>query len=94
MATLAAITLIIGVYPNPFLNPITGYIQGMFAHTPAVLKLPTTGQNGTSSTSDGVVATQINKNIIPSSEISNNKVHGYSDVGIIKIASTSKGAPK
>ena len=94
MATLAAITLIIGVYPNPFLNPITGYIQGMFAHTPAVLKLPTTGQNGTSSTSGGVVATQINKNIIPSSEISNNKVHGYSDVGIIKIASTSKGAPK
>ena len=94
MATLAAITLIIGVYPNPFLNPITGYIQGMFAHTPAVLKLPTTGQNGTSSTSDGAVATQINKNIISSSEISNNKVHGYSDVGIIKIASTSKGAPK
>jgi proton-translocating NADH-quinone oxidoreductase chain M len=96
MATLAAITLIIGVYPNPFLNPITGYIQGMFAHTPAVLKLPTTGQNGTSSTSGGagVVATQINKIIIPSSEISNNNIHGYSDMGVIKIASTSKGAPK
>jgi NADH-quinone oxidoreductase subunit M len=94
MATLAAITLIIGVYPNPFLNPITGYIQGMFAHTPAVLKLPTTGQNGISSTS-GVVPTQINKNIIPSSnELSNNNVHGYSDMGVIKIASISKGAPK
>lgn len=97
MATLAAITLIIGVYPNPFLNPITGYIQGMFAHTPAVLKLPTTGQNGISSTSRGagVVATQINKNIISSSnELSNNNIHGYSDMGVIKIASTSKGAPK
>src|ERR671929_2048322 len=49
MATLAAITLIIGVYPNPFLNPITGYIQGIFAHTAGVLKIPTTstaGQNG------------------------------------------------
>jgi proton-translocating NADH-quinone oxidoreductase chain M len=96
MATLAAITLIIGVYPNPFLNPITGYIQGMFAHTPAVLKLPTTGQSGNSSTSGGVVSTQINKNIIPTSnELSNNNnVHGYSDMGVIKIASTSKGAPK
>jgi proton-translocating NADH-quinone oxidoreductase chain M len=97
MATLAAITLIIGVYPNPLLNPITGYIQGIFTHTPAVLKLPTTGQNGTSSTSGaaGVVATQINKNIIPSSnEFSNNNIHGYNDIGVIKIASTSKGALK
>jgi proton-translocating NADH-quinone oxidoreductase chain M len=97
MATLAAITLIIGVYPNPLLNPITGYIQGIFAHTPAVLKLPTTGQNGTSSTSGvaGVVATQINKNIVPSSnEFSNNKIHGYNDIGVIKIASASKGALK
>jgi NADH-quinone oxidoreductase subunit M len=97
MATLAAITLIIGVYPNPLLNPITGYIQGIFAHTPAVLKLPTTGQSGNSSTSSaaGVVATQINKNIIPiSNEFSNNNIHGYNDMGIIKIASTSKGAPK
>jgi NADH-quinone oxidoreductase subunit M len=97
MATLAAITLIIGVYPNPFLNPITGYIQGIFAHTPAVLKLPTTGQSGTSSTSGaaGVVATQINKNIVLSSnEFSNNNIHDYNDIGVIKIASTSKGAPK
>src|ERR671926_363750 len=49
MAALAALTLIIGVYPNPFLNPITGYIQGIFAHTAGVLKIPTTstaGQNG------------------------------------------------
>jgi proton-translocating NADH-quinone oxidoreductase chain M len=94
MATLAAITLIIGVYPNPLLNPITGYIQGIFAHTPAVLKLPTTGQSGNSTTSGGVVATQINKNIIPSSEVSNNNIHGYNDIGVIKIASTSKGALK
>ncbi|MBV9667027.1 MAG: NADH-quinone oxidoreductase subunit M [Nitrososphaeraceae archaeon] len=95
MATLAAITLIIGVYPNPFLNPITGYIQGIFAHTPAVLKLPTTmGQNVSTSSNDGG-GMQINKNIISSSnELSNNNVHGYSDMGVIKIASTSKGAPK
>ena len=43
MAALAALTLVIGVYPAPFLNPITGYIQGIFAHTPNVLPLPTSG---------------------------------------------------
>src|SRR5437773_564118 len=43
MAALAALTLVIGVYPNPFLNPIAGYIQGIFANTPNVLPLPTTG---------------------------------------------------
>jgi formate hydrogenlyase subunit 3/multisubunit Na+/H+ antiporter MnhD subunit len=43
MAVLAAITLIIGVYPDPFLNPITGYIQGIFIDTPEVLPIPKAG---------------------------------------------------
>ena len=30
MAALAAITLILGVYPNPLLNPVTEYIQKCF----------------------------------------------------------------
>src|ERR687891_1466885 len=37
MAVLAAITLIIGVYPDPFLNPVTGYIKGIFSDTSEVL---------------------------------------------------------
>src|SRR5919199_296390 len=41
MAALAALTLIIGTYPDPILNPITGYIQGIFLHTTKVLPLPT-----------------------------------------------------
>jgi NADH-quinone oxidoreductase subunit M len=41
MAALAALTLIIGTYPDPILNPITGYIQGIFSHTTKVLPLPT-----------------------------------------------------
>jgi formate hydrogenlyase subunit 3/multisubunit Na+/H+ antiporter MnhD subunit len=48
MAALAALTLVIGVYPTPFLNPIAGYIQGIFAHTPNVLPLPTSGGGGSS----------------------------------------------
>jgi len=95
MAALAALTLIIGVYPNPLLNPITGYIQGIFAHTPGVLKIPTTstaaGQNG-SNNGGGV---QNYKNMIPSShEFSNNNIDGYNDIGVIKVASTSKGVLK
>ena len=31
MAALAAITLILGVYPNPLLNPVTEYIHEMFS---------------------------------------------------------------
>jgi proton-translocating NADH-quinone oxidoreductase chain M len=46
MAVLAAITLIIGVYPDPLLNPITGYIQGIFSDTPEVLPIPRTGNEG------------------------------------------------
>jgi proton-translocating NADH-quinone oxidoreductase chain M len=46
MAVLAAITLIIGVYPDPLLNPITGYIQGIFSDTPQVLPIPRTGNEG------------------------------------------------
>lgn len=98
MASLAALTLIIGVYPNPFLNPITGYIQGIFAHSPTVLKIPATstaGQNGSNNDSGGGGGMQINKNIIPSShEFSNNNIHGYNDIGVIKVASTSKGVLK
>jgi proton-translocating NADH-quinone oxidoreductase chain M len=40
MAFLAAMTLIVGVYPDMFLVPITGYITNMFSSTPEVLPLP------------------------------------------------------
>jgi NADH-quinone oxidoreductase subunit M len=53
MGALAALTLIIGVYPTPFLNPIAGYIQGIFAHTPNVLPLPTAGGGGSSNGEGG-----------------------------------------
>ena len=38
MAALAAITLILGVYPNPLLNPVGDYIQDMFANDSTVLQ--------------------------------------------------------
>jgi proton-translocating NADH-quinone oxidoreductase chain M len=41
MAVLAALTLIVGVYPDVFLVPITNYIKVMFSNTPQVLPLPT-----------------------------------------------------
>jgi proton-translocating NADH-quinone oxidoreductase chain M len=36
MAALAAITLILGVYPNPLLNPVADYIQDMFSNDSTV----------------------------------------------------------
>src|SRR5215210_7943341 len=54
MAVLAAITLIIGVYPDLFLNPIIGYIQGIFSDTSEVLPIPKAG--------DGIIDTNINDN--------------------------------
>jgi hypothetical protein len=41
------------VYPAPFLNPIAGYVQGIFAHTPNVLPLPTAGGGGSSNGGGG-----------------------------------------
>lgn len=38
MAALAAITLILGVYPNPLLNPVTEYIHEMFSTDNTVLQ--------------------------------------------------------
>ena len=38
MAALAAITLILGVYPNPLLNPVADYIQDMFSNDSNVLQ--------------------------------------------------------
>lgn len=38
MAALAAITLILGVYPNPLLNPVGDYIQDMFANDSTVVQ--------------------------------------------------------
>src|ERR671928_600644 len=73
MGTLAALTLIIGVYPAPFLNPIAGYIQGIFAHTPNVLPLPTAGgssngvggagSGGTRALADSSIASANSKNV-------------------------------
>jgi NADH-quinone oxidoreductase subunit M len=40
MMVFAALTLTIGILPDTFLNPITGYIQGMFVGHENVLPLP------------------------------------------------------
>src|SRR5919106_627925 len=54
MAVLAAITLIIGVIPDLFLNPIIGYFQGIFSDNSEVLPIPKAG--------DGIIDTNINDN--------------------------------
>jgi proton-translocating NADH-quinone oxidoreductase chain M len=41
MMVFAALSLTIGILPDTFLNPITGYIQGMFVGHENVLQLPT-----------------------------------------------------
>jgi proton-translocating NADH-quinone oxidoreductase chain M len=41
MAVLAGLTLILGVYPDPILNPLTGYIESIFPPNSGVLQLPT-----------------------------------------------------
>jgi NADH-quinone oxidoreductase subunit M len=49
MAALAAITLFLGVYPNPMLNPITDYVQEMFSGDNTVLQFSTTNPVNVSS---------------------------------------------
>jgi NADH-quinone oxidoreductase subunit M len=56
MAALAGLTLIIGVYPDPLLTPITTYIQGMFHNSPSVVPLPSSGGSG--------IAVPLTKNIM------------------------------
>jgi NADH-quinone oxidoreductase subunit M len=49
MAALAAITLFLGVYPIPMLNPITDYVQEMFTGDNTVLQISTTNPVNVSS---------------------------------------------
>jgi proton-translocating NADH-quinone oxidoreductase chain M len=58
MAFLAAMTLIVGVYPDVFLVPITGYISNMFSSTPEVLPLPT-AEGGSDGSGGGEGATNV-----------------------------------
>ncbi len=50
MAALAAITLFLGVYPNPMLNPITDYVQEMFSGDNTVLQFSTANPVNVTST--------------------------------------------
>jgi NADH-quinone oxidoreductase subunit M len=40
MAVFAALSLVIGIIPDTFFSPITGYVQSMFADSPNVLPAP------------------------------------------------------
>ncbi len=40
MAVLAGLTLLLGVYPDPILNPITNYVESVFPENSGVLQLP------------------------------------------------------
>jgi NADH-quinone oxidoreductase subunit M len=55
MAVFAAMTLVIGVLPDTFLNPITDYINGMFSDQKDVLPLPAAHADGGSSIPGTVV---------------------------------------
>ncbi len=55
MAALAAITLFLGVYPNPLLNPVTDYIQHMFSSDNTVLPLSNVNPVSLSSRNDSNV---------------------------------------
>src|SRR5215207_69221 len=45
MAVLAGLTLLLGVYPDPILNPITNYVESVFPENSGVLKLPSQKEN-------------------------------------------------
>jgi proton-translocating NADH-quinone oxidoreductase chain M len=45
MAVLAALSLILGVYPDPILNPITNYVESIFPQDSGVLELPSHIEN-------------------------------------------------
>jgi len=82
MAVLAAMTLIIGVYPNPFLNPIIAYIQGIFSHNPQVLQVPTQGHGGI----------HLNKNLLRSDNMAaNNMLSDNNNVPLIQVLNSTKG---
>ena len=45
MAVLAGLTLLLGVYPDPILNPITNYFESVFPENSRVLQLPSQKEN-------------------------------------------------
>ncbi|HZB81048.1 MAG TPA: NADH-quinone oxidoreductase subunit M [Nitrososphaera sp.] len=45
MAVLAGLTLLLGVYPDPILNPITNYFESVFPENSGVLQLPSQKEN-------------------------------------------------
>jgi proton-translocating NADH-quinone oxidoreductase chain M len=45
MAVLAGLTLLLGVYPDPILNPITNYVESVFPENSGVLQLPSQNEN-------------------------------------------------
>jgi NADH-quinone oxidoreductase subunit M len=58
MAALAALTLVIGVIPDLFLNPITTYINSMFAGNHNVLPIPHPGGAANNSSMTTIVPKQ------------------------------------
>jgi NADH-quinone oxidoreductase subunit M len=55
MAALAAITLILGVYPNPLLNPVTEYVKEMFSTDNTVLQYGNANSIGASLQNHGTL---------------------------------------
>ena len=54
MAVLAGLTLILGVYPDPILNPITSYVESIFPPNSGVLQLPSSHSTGTPEEQRGI----------------------------------------
>lgn len=57
---VAAISLLIGVYPDPLINPVIGYTESIFSDSPEVVSLPIPDQNPEITSDTG--STKVNTN--------------------------------
>jgi proton-translocating NADH-quinone oxidoreductase chain M len=95
MAALAAITLILGVYPDPILNPITNYVESIFPQDSGVLQLP----SHAGSTQDGQRFVQSSSGLLHSAigKPDTNLLNLYSTASIVtpdRASAASQGHEK
>jgi NADH-quinone oxidoreductase subunit M len=55
MAFMASLTLFLGVYPDPIINPIIAYSEAIFSDTPEIASLPTITNLNNTLVSSGII---------------------------------------
>jgi proton-translocating NADH-quinone oxidoreductase chain M len=82
MAFLAGVTLFLGVYPDPIINPLIAYSESIFSNFPAIASLPLTPDLNTNVVASAIILQDYYNSVLDREDKNHHQLKGVKNIEI------------